>query len=153
MAPCEEYCRDPAETCSGAHRADQKQSLAADSINDRHGEHSEYQVRSAYRHSLEIGRNLIEAGVREDVVEVIQNGVNARKLVKHADRDRQENWESVFPGEERIVGDVIRINGHDDILEFLFVVLFSGHTKHITGLGYSLLLNQPAGAARNAEEK
>src|SRR6266566_1372013 len=153
MASREEYCRNPAETRCGAHRANQKQSLAADSINDRHGEHGEYQVRSAYRHSLKIGRNLIEAGVREDVVEVIQDGVDARKLVKHPDRDRQENWEPVFPGEERIVGDMLRIDRHNDILEFLFVIFFASHAKYVTRLGYSLLFDQPPGATRDAEEK
>src|SRR5713226_5185096 len=72
---------------------------------------------------------------------------------KHPDRYRQENWEPVFPGEERIVGDVLRINGHDDILEFLFVIFFARHTEYSPRLGHSLLFYQPAGAAGDAEEQ
>lgn len=52
MASSEEYCCNTPETRCGAHRTDQKQSLAADSINNRHGEHREYQVRGADRHRL-----------------------------------------------------------------------------------------------------
>src|SRR6266699_4493625 len=66
MASHKEYCCNSAETCCGAHRADQKQSLAADSINDRHGEHGKYQVRGADRHGLKVGRNLVKTRVRED---------------------------------------------------------------------------------------
>src|SRR2546430_1561893 len=32
-------------------------------------------------------------------------------------------------------------------------MFFAGHTKYLTRLGHSLLFHQPAGAARDAEEK
>src|SRR6266436_1624085 len=54
MASHKEYCCNSAETYCGAHRADQKQCLATDSINDRHGEHREYQVRGPNRDGLKI---------------------------------------------------------------------------------------------------
>src|SRR5712691_12826169 len=68
MASHKEYCCNSAETCCGAHRADQKQCLASDSINDRHGEHGKYQVRGADGHGLKVGRNLVKTRIREDIV-------------------------------------------------------------------------------------
>src|SRR5690349_8767334 len=97
MTSREEYCRNSAETCCSAHRTNQKQSLAADSVNDRHGEHGEYQVRGADCHGLKVRRDFIKTRVREDVVEVVEDGVDAGELVKHSDGDSQENGQPVFP--------------------------------------------------------
>src|SRR5579859_7840129 len=65
---------DAGETQRSAYRADQQQSLAADPINDGHREHGEKQVRSTDGHGLKIGRDFIESGVGENVVQVVEDG-------------------------------------------------------------------------------
>lgn len=78
--------------------ADQEHGLATDAINDRHGDHCEEQVGGADGDGLQITGDLGEAGLFENVVEVIEDGVDAAQLVEHADGDGKEDGEAVFPG-------------------------------------------------------
>ena len=62
----------------------------------------------------------------EDVVEVVENGINTRELIEHADGHSQEDREPVFPGEQGLIGSVLQINGLHNVLQFLFKILFAG---------------------------
>ena len=128
MACSEEDVGDAGEAKCGADRADQEQRLPADTIDDGHSNHREEKVGATDGHGLEVAGNPAVAGGFENVVDVIEDGIDARKLVEHTDGDGEENRETIFPGEQGITGGVLGVDGLNDVLEFLLVVLLADLT-------------------------
>src|SRR5882724_8417751 len=60
-------------------------------MNKSHREQSSREIHAANCNRLKLSGNFAEASRGENIVEVIQNGVNPRELIKHADCDREEN--------------------------------------------------------------
>src|SRR5439155_756701 len=84
----------------------------------RHAEEGGEQVGEADDDGLKRTRDVAEAGGAENVVGVIEDGVDARKLVEEADRDSQEDGKAVTAGEERLrrhaAVEVDRVDGAED---------------------------------------
>ena len=81
--PAKKIAATPARHSAVPDRADQQQLLAPDPVDHRHRDHGEQQVRGADRYRLQIARDLAEAGLREDVVQVVENRVDAGELIEH----------------------------------------------------------------------
>src|SRR5208283_4376052 len=102
--------------------------------------------------SLQIRGNLVEAGMGKDIVQVVEDGVDAGKLIEHADGDGKKNGQTILPGEEDVVLGMLGVDGFNDVLQFLFVILLANQTKDLAGLFHVTLLDEPARAARNEEQ-
>ncbi len=90
LAGCENH-GDPAQADRRSDRPSQQKLLAPQSIDHAHREEREHQVGEPDDNRLHIARNLVESGTLKNVVEIVQNRVDSRELVEHADRDCQEN--------------------------------------------------------------
>ena len=90
FAGCENH-GDPSQADRRSYRPRQQQLLASHPIDHAHREEREHKVGEADGNRLHIARNLAESGTFENVVEIVQNRVDSRELVEHADRDRKEN--------------------------------------------------------------
>src|SRR5277367_5752487 len=104
MRLSEEDIRHSRETGRRSSRADEQQRLATQAIDQRHANQSEDQVGCTNRNGLQVAGQLREASGREDVVQVIENRVDTRQLVKSADGDSQKQWIAVFPLKDRLIG-------------------------------------------------
>ncbi len=71
----------------------QEQGLAADPVDYRHRDHGEKQVRGPDRDCLKVARHFAEAGMSENVIQIIENRVDAGELVEYSDADREEDRE------------------------------------------------------------
>ena len=85
----EEHDCHAAQAEGHADAADQQQRLAAELVDEGHGKQRGDQVHGADGDGLQIARDLAEAGHAEDVVRVIENGVDAGELVERRDGERQ----------------------------------------------------------------
>ena len=131
----EENYRDSGQTERGADGADQQQGLAAEPVDHRHCDHGEEQVGGPDRHRLQVAGDFAEAGVSKNVVQVIENRVDARELVEHSDADREENREGIFSGEQFFGGlALLDADGGDDFLQVMLVVLVAGQSAGRFGL-------------------
>ena len=92
--------RDSGQARGGPDRTDQQKGLAPEPVNHRHRDHGEEQVSGADCDRLQVAGHLAEAGVGENIIQVIEDRVNAGKLVKHSNADRQKNRQSEFSGEQ-----------------------------------------------------
>src|SRR5690348_7236311 len=154
MLPGKKDGRNASQAERRAHRTHQQQSLAAKLINDRHGNDGEEQVGETDSHGLQAGGGLAVAGVGKNVVQVIKDGVDAGKLIEHADGNGQEDGQLEFAREQRLLSlALLEVNGFDDLLQVLFVVLIAQGAQDGTRLLDPALLNQPARAARNAKQQ
>ena len=77
-------------------RADQQQAFAADPVDQIQRRNREQEVGRADQDRLLIRRHFAEAGGREDVVDVIENGVDAGELIEGGDAERQQDGFAVF---------------------------------------------------------
>src|SRR5207249_4160178 len=68
---------DSRKTPRCSHRTDQEQGLASHLVDDGHRHHGENQIGSPDGHGLQIARYFAEPGLREDVIEVIKNHIDA----------------------------------------------------------------------------
>ena len=136
-----------------ADRADEQQRFAPHLVDQRHAHHCGGQVHGADGDRLQVAGNLAVARRRENVVQVIEDGVDAGKLIEHADGDGEKNRQAVFPREERL-GFVrsFQVNGLDYLPQFRFGVFGFTDSRHGAGLFDAALRDQPARAARNAKQ-
>jgi hypothetical protein len=88
------------EANGGAHRTDQEKSASSDAVDDRHGEHRKEQVGSTDGHCLKVGGDLTESGAGENVVQVIEDRIDARELVEDRDGKREEEGQAIARGKE-----------------------------------------------------
>ena len=70
--------------------AEQQKLLASELVDGGHGDQREEQVGAADQDGLHAGRIFAGAGRGEDVVQVVQAGVDAGELVERARRDGHE---------------------------------------------------------------
>src|SRR6185437_8918979 len=95
---------DRRDTCEAERRpdsSDQKQFLSPNSVDNRHGDDGEYQVCRADGDCLQIARHLAETSASKDVVEVIENRVDAGELIEGSDRNREEDRQGITLLEQR----------------------------------------------------
>ena len=77
---------------------------------------------------------LLKPARGENVVEVIEDRVDAGELVEHADGDGQENREAVFPGEERVDSySCSSVQWRRQFPEFRFVIFLAGDAEDVAG--------------------
>ncbi len=67
-----------------------KQRLTPQPVDHRHAHHGEDQIGKPDRDGLLVARDLAESSRCKDVVQVVENRVDARQLIECADRDRQK---------------------------------------------------------------
>src|SRR5678815_5704006 len=140
------------EAKSRSHRTDQQKLFPAELVDHRHCDHGELQVRQADDYRLQIARYFAESSIGKYVIQVIQNGVDARKLVEHSDRHGQEDWETILSGEQRLVGvSVLGIDRFNDFPQFFLVIFDTGKAQYLSGFVYSTLLCKPARASGNGD--
>ena len=153
MATGEKDCGDTGETSRRAHGADQQQLLSSNPVNYRHGDQCEKQIGSANRHGLKIARNFAETRVPENIVQIVKNCIDARKLVEHSDAYRQENGKCIFSSKQLLSGLLmLDADGGNDVLQIVFVIFISGHLQHGSSFVHSPFLRQPTRASRNGEQ-
>ena len=141
------------QTDGGAGGAGEQQLLAAEAIDDAHGDDGEEQVGGADGHRLKVAGDFVEAGALEDVVEVVENRVDAGHLVEEADSDGEHDGAAVLGLEERFdFGAVLGFDGADDIGDFAIGVGLTDAGEDLAGLLDEAAADQPARALRDAEE-
>ena len=96
MFACEEDRGDAGQTYRRTHRAGEQQSAPAHAIDHGHRDDGENQIGRPDRYRLRVARDFAEAGAIEDVVEVIKDGVDPRKLSEEPDRDAEEDRQPVL---------------------------------------------------------
>ena len=144
---------DAGEADGGAGGAGEQQFLAAEAIDHAHGDDGEEQVGGADGHRLEVARDLVEARAFEDVVEVIENRVDARHLVEEADGDGEQDGAAVLVLEERFdFGAVFGLHGADDVGDFAVGIGLADAGEDLAGLFDVAAADQPARALRDAEQ-
>jgi hypothetical protein len=87
----------------------------------------------------------------KDVVQVVEDRVDAGKLIEHADGNREKNGQTILPGEKDVVLGVLGVDRFDDVLQFFFVILLANQAKDLARLCDAALLDEPARAARNED--
>src|ERR1700751_2298440 len=153
MSVSKEENGDGSEAGREAHGSDQKELLAAELIDDRHGEQGGDKIGGADRYGLEIAGDFACAGKGEDVVEVIEDGIDAGELSEHADGEGENNRLAGLAGEKRIgLPGALQMHGGDDLIELLLGFGDPGEAKNLERLLQIGLRDQPARAARNDEE-
>src|SRR5439155_7256359 len=73
---------DPGQAHRRANRADEKQGLASNPVDNRHSKNSEEQIGPTHSHGLQVAGHFAEPGVRKDVIQVIKDGVDSGKLIE-----------------------------------------------------------------------
>src|ERR1700683_14309 len=152
MLMSEEDVGYAAEAGCGAHRAHQEECFSADLVDHGHGDHGEQEICGADGYRLQVAGNLAEARGDKDVVDVVEDGVDAGELVEHADGNGEENREAIVPGEKGVARGMFGVDGLDDVLQFFFVIFLTDGAQDFAGFLDAFLLDQPAGAARNPEQ-
>src|ERR1022692_1362477 len=141
------------QTNGGAGGAGEQQFFAAQAVDHAHGDDGEEEVGGADGHGLEVAGDFVEAGALEDVVEVIEDGVDAGHLVEEADGDGEEDGAAVLVLEEGFdSGAIFAFHGADDVGDFAIGVGFADAGKNLAGLLDETAADQPARALRDAEE-
>jgi len=82
--------RDRCQAACRARRANQKKGFAAQLVDQTHADDGEDQIGESDGDGLLVAGDLAEAGGGEDAVQVIEDGVDAGKLVECADGNRQK---------------------------------------------------------------
>src|SRR5450755_981263 len=88
---------DAEKTDCSSNGTDEKQHPAPDLVDERRRNRNGQQIGEANQNSLKVAGNAIESGLSKDIVQVIENGVYARKLVEHSDRDGEEDRKPISP--------------------------------------------------------
>jgi hypothetical protein len=119
-----------------------------------HADEGEDEVGGSDGDGLEVSGELAEACGGKDVVEVVEDGVDAGELVEGADGDGEEEWEAVLPLEDGFVGDGVNfLEGELDVGNFLLGVRVAHELEDFEGLFDAEFGDGPAGAAGDAEEE
>ena len=116
-----------------------------------HANQREDQVGGADGDCLQVTRNLAEAGLGEDVVQVIEDRVDARELVKGAGDDSEHDGEEVALLEEWL-GGTFEVQRIYDLFQFGLRVGCAGQLEDIESFGVTAFRDQPARTVGDAEE-
>src|SRR5207247_9870370 len=87
---------DPGQAHRRANRADEKQRLASNPVNDRHSNNGEEQIGPTHCHGLQVPGHYAELCMRNDVIQVIKDGVDSSKLIDNSNAYRQEDRKKVI---------------------------------------------------------
>ena len=152
-----EYPGHAGEAACRARRADQKQGFTAQPVDHRHTNNGEYKIREADGDGLLIARNLAEAGSGEDVIQVIEDGVDTGQLIERADGDGQKERIAVLPSKDRLVGRGVFLGQRGaNVGQFALWIRLAHQLQYCQGLVVAVPGGGPARAtraARNAEEQ
>src|SRR6185503_1616687 len=80
----------------------EQQSAASEAVDQREGKQGRGQHDSADRDGLQVLGRTTEARHGENVVEVIENGIDADQLVEHGEKDRKRDRPPMPPLKEPI---------------------------------------------------
>ena len=126
---------DEAEADTEADGSDEQKLLAAEFVDDRHGEQGEDEIGGADGDGLQVAGDFGCAGEGEDVVEVIEDGIDAGELAEHADGEGDDDGLEVLPGEQRVGGaGALQVDGGDDFVQFFLGLRHSGEAKDLRAL-------------------
>ena len=90
---------------AAAYGSDEEEGLTADLVDDGDADEGSDEVGEADDNGLLGAGDGAEAGVGEDVVEVVEDGVDAGELVEEADGDGEEDELGVATLEEGVLGE------------------------------------------------
>ena len=79
------------QTKSRADGADQQQFLASHAVDDRHGDYGGEQIDGANGDGLNVTGNFAETCPGKDVVQVVENRIDAGELIEHADGNGEKD--------------------------------------------------------------
>ncbi len=114
-----EYPGDSGEGEGAAYGSDEEEGLAADLIDDGDADEGREKVGETYDDRLHIAGHGTEAGIGEDVVEVVEDCVDSGELVEEADGDGEEDELCVAALEEGVLGEAaLGANGFGDGVDF-----------------------------------
>src|ERR1700722_12749541 len=134
--------------------SNQQKSFAAQLVDHRHAQQCRRQIHPADRHGLQIAGHLAVTGCRKNVIQIIKNGINTRKLVEHTDGNRKKKREAVLPGKKRLGRlQALDVYRSDDLTQLAFRIFGAHRLQNGTRLVDALLRHQPPRAWRDAEEK
>src|SRR6185312_17022706 len=88
---------------SVAHCADQEQCFATELVNEADADEGCNKIRGSDDDCLHVCADGTEAGAAEDVVEVVEDGIDAGELIEESDRNGQEDQQLVAADKEMIV--------------------------------------------------
>src|SRR6266403_2576256 len=149
----EKNARDARETERCAYRTDQQQGFAAELVDYGHAQQSGEQVHASYGHCLQVARELAEAGGGKNVVQVVEDGIDAGELVEHADGDGQENGVAVFAAEEGLILlQAFQMDGANDFLQLGFRIVCAHFLQDLARFVHAPFGDQPARTWRDAKE-
>src|SRR5260370_6012450 len=141
------------KTKDKADRSDEEQRLAAELVDQSHGEESGAEVHRTYGHRLQIAGDLVESRRGKNVVEIIENRVDARELVEHADCDGKKYGDEVFAGEKWFgTLRLLKMYRVHNFSEFSLVIGRAQRLQDASRFLNALLSGQPAGTPRNSEQ-
>src|SRR5882762_5417942 len=153
MLMSEKDARDARETERCASRADQQQGLAAELVDYGHAQEGGEQVHASYGHRLQVARELAESRGGKNVVQVVEDGIDAGELVEHANGDGQENGVAVFAAKKRLILlQAFEMDGADDFLQLGFRIVCAHFLQDLARFVYAPFGNQPARTWGDAEE-
>src|SRR6185437_4124587 len=120
MAMGKENCRDARQADGSAGGSDQEERFSSDPVNHGHGNHGEEQIGCTDHDGLEISGKLAVSGKGENVIQVIEDGVDAGELIEHSNAYGEENRERVLFRKQRLLRLVaFEVDGLRDVLHFL----------------------------------
>src|ERR1700733_671369 len=144
---------DEAETDAEADGADEQQLLAAELVDDRHGQQGKDQVGGSDGDGLQVSGDFGRAGESEDVVQVIEDGVDAGELAEHADGKGDDDGLEVLTGEQWVrSAGAFQMHGGDDFVQLLLSLRHAGEFQDGERFVQAGLRDQPARAARDDKE-
>src|SRR3984885_7254466 len=144
---------DEAETDAEADRADEQQLLASELVDDRHGQQGEDQIGGSDGDGLQVSGDFGRTGESEDVVQVIEDGVDAGELAEHANGEGDDDGLEVLAGEQWIRGSgALQVYRGDDFIQLFLRLRHASQLQDGECFMQAGLRDQPARAARNDEE-
>ena len=141
-----------AKCCSDG--ADKKQSFASDFVDEAHSEEGGDQIHGANRDGLEFTGDFAEASRGENVVQIVENCVDAGQLIEHAKSDGEKNRVAVFVSEDGLCGlQFFEVDGFDDFGEFGVRLRGTGHLQDAASFVEAAFGHKPARAAGNSKKQ
>jgi len=103
VAVVREQSGDDPEAGARTNRSYKEHAAAAKLIDDGHGYQREGEVRRSDDDGLNIAGHGRETSPRENVVEVVKDGIYSRQLIEHRNRDGEENGIPIATSKEPVV--------------------------------------------------
>src|SRR5215475_5061782 len=137
----------------GSYRPDQQQSFATDLVDHRHCQHGENQIRGSDRDCLYVAGDFAKSSAREDVVEVVEDCVDAGELIKGANRDGEEYRQRIALLKESFLPKRFGLgDGIHDLSQPLLVILLTDQLQNSARFIDSANFREPARTAWNPKQ-